>query len=299
MRDPDAPVKFTPRRHMRRACGFAAAVAVVAAVGVATYIYRESSFDDYVTVPERQLPLDWLSHLKVGIIGDSWVAGRKLDEPLRQRLSELGLQAEVVSSGHPGAKSRQIYRDLFADQAKPYSSKALLLDDDLDYPVVIAGVNDTAGHIGRDFYAHHIVGIIKDAQERAVQPVIVEVPEYGIESTPPDGALSWCKRSLFMYLFDGGKANVIDDYRRELLARLAKMPAPVTVIQFKTIIQDYASGVNYYANPSHLNQKGNSALASLIARELTELHNKTVQRTGASRSAQETNRTSSAAGSGR
>ena len=92
-------------RYMRRICALAAVVTLVALLGLATYVFRLRSFDDYASVPRRQLPSDWLSHVKVGIIGDSWVANRRLDEPLRQRLYEKGLNAEVVSSGHPGAQS--------------------------------------------------------------------------------------------------------------------------------------------------------------------------------------------------
>jgi lysophospholipase L1-like esterase len=293
MKNPETSVNLKLRGYMRRVCILAVAIAICALVCVSAYVFREHSFDDYRSVPSRQLPMDWFAHVKVGIIGDSWVAGKKLDDPLRQRLLDLGLNVEVVSSGHPGAKSRQLYRDLFADQTNPESSKALLLDDDLDYLVVIAGVNDTAGHIGRDFYAHHMLGIIQAAQERAVQPLVVEVPEYGIECPPPMG-LSWCKRLLFLYLFDGGKVDVIEDYRRELSAQLPKLAKPVTVIQFKSVARDYASSTNLYANPSHLNKQGNVALASLIAQEVIELHNKTVQRTGADRLTEEINRASPA-----
>ncbi len=259
--------ELTPKRNirdMRRICALAAVVTLVALLGLAVYVFRERSFDDYGSVPRRQLPSDWLSHVKVGIIGDSWVAHRRLDEPLRQRLSEKGLNAEVVSSGHPGAQSRQIYRDLLADQTKPYSSKALLLDADLDYLAVVAGVNDTNGHIGRDFYAHHILGIIKAAQDRAVQPLVVEVPEYGIECMPSSSVFSRCWHHLFRYLFDGGKVDVIEDYRGELLARLRTLEKPVTVIKF-SFVRDYASNTNYYTDPLHLNKQGDAVLASLIA----------------------------------
>jgi len=91
---------------------------------------------------------------------------------------------------------------------------------------------------------------------------------------------------------------VIEDYRGELLARLRTLEKPVTVIKF-SFVRDYASNTNYYTDPLHLNKQGDAVLASLIAGEVIELHNKAIQRTGASRFAQETNRTSSAAGSRR
>lgn len=281
-------------RNLRRICTLGAVVTLVALLSLAAYISRARSFDNYASVPSRQRPSDWLSHVKVGIIGDSWVANRRLDEPLRQCLSAKGLNVEVVSSGHPGAQSRQIYRNLLADQTKPNSSKALLLDPYLDYLVVVAGANDTNGHIGRDFYAHHIVGIVKAAQDRAVQPIVVEVPEYGIECMPSSSVFSRYWHHLFRYLFDGGKVNVIEDYRSELLVRLRTLEKPVSVIPF-SFVRDYASNTNYYANPLHLNQKGDAILASLIAEEVINLHYKAAQGKGASFFTQETNRISSAA----
>ena len=265
---------MTLSRSVRRIFALGGVVMAGLLVGVAVYVVRERSFDVYRGIPARQLPADWNVRVKVGIIGDSWVAGGKLDEPLRRRLSEGGLEAEVVSSGHPGAKSREIYRDLLADPSRPNSGKALLMDEDLDYLVVIAGVNDTFGHIGRDFYAYHILGIIQAAQDRAVEPLVVEVPEYGIECTPASGVASWGKHLLYRYLFDGGKVNVIEDYRRELSTRLTALPTPVTVIRFGSFVRDHDSSSHVYADPSHLNPQGNAALASLIAGEVIELHRK-------------------------
>jgi hypothetical protein len=286
MQHPKTPVEIKTGVYIRKCISLAVSICLAAMLCLGAYVYCAHSFDDYRIVPIRQTPSNWFTHVKVGIIGDSWVAGKKLDELLKNRLMEMGLNAEVVSSGHPGAKSRQIYRDLFADEGKLYSTKSLLLDDDLDYLVIIGGVNDTIGHIGPDNYAHHMLGIIKAAQERSVQPLVVEVPEYGIECTSAPSIITYCKRILFRYLFDGGKLNVIDDYRKELLLQITKLAYPVTVIHFNNVVRDYASSTNLYLNPSHLNQEGNSALASLIAGEVIELHNKTIQRTGGGRLAQ-------------
>ena len=51
--------------------------------------------------------------LTVGIIGDSWVAGQKLDSLLHQELLKNELSNRIISSGHPGAKSKLIYENLF------------------------------------------------------------------------------------------------------------------------------------------------------------------------------------------
>lgn len=264
------------RSSLRRLCAITVCFTLVALFILAAYVFSEHSFEDYVSIPTRQRPLDWSSHVKIGIIGDSWVEGKDLDVSVRKLLAAKGLNAEVVSMGHSGVKSRQLYRDLLADSTTQYSSNELLMDDDLDYLVVVAGVNDTAGYIGKDFYAHHMLGIIKAAQDRGVETLCIEVPDYGIESLPFAGVSSWGKQLVFRYLFDGGKVNVIEDYRSELLARLGTLAKPVTVISFDPNIWHYELKSNLYVNPSHLNQKGCDALSSLIADALIASHKKSV-----------------------
>ena len=46
------------------------------------------------------------SVLSIAIIGDSWVAGKKLDSLLHVDLLEFGVKNNIISSGHPGAKSK-------------------------------------------------------------------------------------------------------------------------------------------------------------------------------------------------
>ena len=264
------------RSSLRRLCVIIACVTLVSLFILAAYVFSQHSFQAYATIPTRQRPSNWSSHVKIGIIGDSWVEGKKLEVSVQQLLAAKGLNTEIVSMGHSGVKSRQLYRDLLAEPTTPYSSHSLLMDDDLDYLVIVAGVNDTASYIGKDFYAHHMLGIIKAAQDRGVETLCIEVPDYGIESLPFKDVLSWGKHLLFRYLYDGGKVNVIADYRRELLTRLATLSKPVTVISFNPNIWHYELKSNLYVNPSHLNQEGCDELSSLIADELSALHNKSV-----------------------
>ena len=57
-------------------------------------------------------PGDVDTTLTIGIIGDSWVAGGKLDTVLYNDLFSNGLSSVVISSGHPGAKTKLIYQNL-------------------------------------------------------------------------------------------------------------------------------------------------------------------------------------------
>ena len=242
---------------------------------VALYIAKDRSFDDMPSLPKRSVPENWSAHIKIGIIGDSWVTGEKLDQFVEEPLLTLGIPTEVVSSGQPGAKSRQIYRNLLADKSQPYSSHKLLMDEDLDYLVVIAGVNDTASHIGRDFYAHHMLCIIKAIQDRGIHPVIVEVPEFGIENAPAHNFLSLPKRLIYRTVFDGMQHDVISDYREELRGQNSRsLKDELTLVSFDFLVQDYSSKVHLYANPIHLNIEGLQLFGALIADNIANAHNK-------------------------
>lgn len=142
------------------------ALLVVAATGLigfilcAVYIHKNTSLDSLAEIPARATSNGPPGQLKIGVIGDSWVAGQKLDSAIEQTVTDSGFETVVLSSGHPGAKSRQIYRNLFLESGDINSSNALFMDDDLDYLVVVAGVNDSAGHIGKKFYSHHMLLIV-------------------------------------------------------------------------------------------------------------------------------------------
>ena len=252
--------------------------AVIGLIGVllfVVYIRNDTSLDKFNNVPMRSVPSDQGESLKIGVIGDSWVAGQKLDLAVEQTMTGSGFKTEVVSSGHPGAKSRQIYRDLFLEGNVEHSSNSLLMDKDLDFLVVVAGVNDSAGHIGKTFYAHHMFLIVQTALARRIRPVVVEVPEYGIEDTPPSGFLSWGKRTMYLWLFDNGNVDVINEYRKALREKIQSsgIADKVLIVDFSPITDDYSTSKALYVNPSHLNHDGYSKLGKLIAHSIEEWHN--------------------------
>jgi hypothetical protein len=222
------------------------------------YIRQDISFDHPHSIQKRTRPGNWAGYIKIGVIGDSWVAGQKLDRAIKESLMTSGIPAEVVSSGHPGAKSHQIYRDLLNNkQSDSYSINKILMGEDVDFLIVVAGVNDTSGHIGKEFYAHHMMFIIQSALDRGMTPVVVEVPEYGIEEVPAVGVLSWAKRAIYLRLFDNGKVDVISDYRKSLRDNMPPaIREQVTFVEFTSIAHDYDSKKTLYANPSHLNRDG-------------------------------------------
>ena len=240
------------------------------------YICQQRQFDSYLPLPsidvEQKNDRKNGDRLKIGIIGDSWAIDQHIGETITAVLAQAGFQSEILSIAHPGVNSRQVYRNIFLDDDQPYSSRIIFRSDDIDYLIVLLGVNDTGGHIGKDFYAHHMLGIIKAAQERSMTPVILESPEFGIEDSPGRGLASRAKRWLFRWLFDYGKIDVIEDYRdalRQSIQQLPQAQQPI-LLDFQSVIGDYHRDRNYYSDPSHLNVVGNQKLGQAIAEKILE-----------------------------
>lgn len=229
---------------------------------ITAYIYHDRKFE-FIEITSKSVQSKSHSELQsISIAGDSWVAGQKLDHWVLQELQKAGIRASVESFGRPGAKSRRILQDLVANRKLLSGAK---------YVVVVAGVNDAAGHIGSDFYVHHILLIIDLLRLNGIKPIIVEVPRFGIEDSSTEGMIARCKHSLYRYLFDGGEINVIDRYRNALRREIAEKyqdEAPL-VLDPDRYIQDYRSGL--YSNPSHLNEAGNQKLGQLISSAVVEL----------------------------
>jgi lysophospholipase L1-like esterase len=258
------------------------AAGLVGLILCAVYIQSDTLLDSPQIVTTQTASSELHDQIQIGVIGDSWVAGQKLDRPIEQTIAASGLKTVVLSSGHPGAKSRQIYRNLFLEKDVKNSSNALFMDEDLDYLVVVAGVNDSAGHIGKKFYAHHMFLIVQAALARGIKPVIVEVPEYGIENTPSVGFLSWGKKSLYLWLIDKGNVDVIKEYRNALREKIlaSGIEDKALLVDFSPITDDYNTSKDLYANPSHLNHDGYSKLGKLIAQSIEEWHNNAMHSDG-------------------
>lgn len=101
-------------------------------IGVITIIvltfswYLIDRFSYSKELPFYSITVDNDTTLTIGIIGDSWVAGDKLDSLLFNGLFEKGFENKIISSGHPGAKSKLIYQNLFEDKENEHSSKSLI-----------------------------------------------------------------------------------------------------------------------------------------------------------------------------
>lgn len=238
-------------------------------VVVSNYIYKDRAFISSninsvkAATVERNPQYD-----KIGVIGDSWVAGNNLDDFIQESFKDKNI--EIISSGHSGAKSKQILQNLLStDTSDVNSAHSILVDKNIKYIVVIAGVNDSIGHIGSDFYTHHMSEIIKTINSHNKIPLIVEVPEFGIEE--PEPFKSHLKHYLYKMMFDRNKTDVIKPYRESLIKKLATTDLIYKIIPFDPVVSNFAKQRMLFSNPSHLNEEGNKMLGNHIGNYITKL----------------------------
>lgn len=215
-------------------------------------------------------PADVDSTLTVGIVGDSWVAGHKLDTILYNDLVSYGISCKVISSGHPGARTKSIYQNLFKEKKKEFSSK-FILEENPDYCIIIAGVNDAASQIGRNNYAHHMILILKTFLYYDIIPVVVSLPEFGIQETINGmNLLSKTLNATIARITNNGEIDNIEKYRATLEIQLKseKLLDNVILIDYDKVCTDYNTCPDLYANSSHLSEEGEKILVQIITDEL-------------------------------
>ncbi|MCK9607043.1 MAG: SGNH/GDSL hydrolase family protein [Methylomonas sp.] len=208
------------------------------------------------------------NNIKVALIGDSWVAEKKLDDFLALHLSKRGWNTEIISFGQKGARSKFIYQNLFKSNSQINSSYDVLFGDPINICVVIAGVNDSSSYIGADFYAYHVALIVKSLRKRGIFPFILEVPEFGIEEAESKNPIGYIRRRLMRIAYHSGKVDVINDYRLALETTLHEKfkKDEYVIIRFNNVSTDYKSTKNLFnSDLIHLSEEGRNLLALTIA----------------------------------
>ncbi|WP_223608985.1 SGNH/GDSL hydrolase family protein [Chryseobacterium sp. OSA05B] len=233
------------------------------------YAYAgEENYFSSVTKPEQGL--------QIGIIGDSWVVRQNLDSLLSRKLSDQGVHAEIYSSGNPGAKTKRIYENLFKEDGEEFSSKKVI-EKKPDYCIVIAGVNDAATHVGPDFYTHHMMMIIKTLLHYNIKPVVVSMPEFGVEEDFKNkNIISGFGNKGAELVLNGGAAFKIQDYRNALLEDLKQngLDQKVVVLNFDEVTKDYEKDRNLFGDPLHLNKLGYQKFSEFLAKGIVNLTGK-------------------------
>ena len=251
-------------------------ISIVLLAGVFCFVYFWNKYSyagekDYFssrTNPENGL--------QIGIIGDSWVVRQNLDSLLQKKLLDRGIQSEIYSSGNPGAKTKKIYENLFEDDTEEFSSKKVI-EKKPDYCIVIAGVNDAATHVGPGFYTHHMVMIIKTLLHYNIRPVIVSLPEFGVEEDFNNKNIisSLSNRGAELVLNEGNQFK-IPEYRNALSEELKNdgLDKKVIMLNFDEVSSDYDKDRNLYADPLHLNKQGYQKFSEFLANGIANLEGK-------------------------
>ena len=239
----------------------------------ALYIYKKRSYAErreYYPVQDNSKKD---SVLKIGIIGDSWVGRTDLDKKMQKFFSEKGIEAEFIALSHPGALSKEIYEDMFKEKNEEFSSK-FVIESKPDYCIVIAGVNDVARHIGKKYYADHMILIINTLLHYKIKPIVVEVPNFGVEDVQKyKNVFSRCTNAVSEAI-DGDEVNDnnVSAYRETLNEELKKNDLLDKIILFDSdkINKDYKNNKILFSDPLHLNERGYEVFIKALSEDIIE-----------------------------
>lgn len=241
---------------------------ILSALIITVYFYKRFS-------PSRDLPFYPVSKLKdpvltIGIIGDSWANGEKLNPYLHNYLLEKELPNKIISSGHSGAKTKVIYQNLFKNGDEQNSSK-FIVENNPDFCIVLAGTNDAITQMGPNYYSCHLIKIIKFLLHYQITPVVLTLPRVGIQTIHEHTTLIKKYRDLLSVLLNN-KCSIenINAYRKKLMEKLEieELKNSILLISFDQACEKYEKDSDLYINSSHLSKKGNKKLAEFIGKEI-------------------------------
>ena len=210
------------------------------------------------------------SVLTIGIIGDSWVEGGKLDSVIHYALLANKINNRIFSSGQAGARSKFTYRNLFKENSIPYSSK-FIIENNPDFCIVVTGTGDAVSQVGKNNYSYHMILIIRTLLYYNIKPVIVELPEFGIiEFTEQLKFLSRVRAKIYAIMTNSGELNNIQTYRNHLKEIIVnqELNDSIVYVNFSDICLNYKVCQELYSDPSHLSKSGNSKLGKTIVKNI-------------------------------
>ncbi len=205
--------------------------------------------------------------LTVGIIGDSWVAAGNLDAFIKNSLRQNGRHSVIYSAGLGGAKTKQVYMNLFAPE-RDFFSTAFIKLKQVKYCIVCCGANDSFGQYGKRFYSKNMCLIIKELLKYNIKPVIVELPEYGVDELYDKlNIINKIKCQIFSFFNSDSGIDNIKEYREALNEELKKqlLHDKIVFVDFDAVCSDYSKCSYLYTDHLHLTDKGYSKLADEIA----------------------------------
>lgn len=148
-------------------------VVLFAAAATAVVAWRNSPLSslDVACEPSRD---DNFEKLAVYIIGDSWVAGNKMQKGFSDAAHSLGIDAVIYSRGISGGRTNDIAELLqptFADAAQRDRGRRKIL-------VIEGGINDKIANLGPDYYSSNVRLMVQAAVRCGYAPVVLTIPPF-------------------------------------------------------------------------------------------------------------------------
>lgn len=171
----------------------------------------------------------------VAVIGDSWIAGGKLDSGLHYGITENGLRARVKTTGHPGARSKLIFENFeifskWAGESYPGLRTTYVIE---------GGINDALAYAGKDFYARHIRLAVDAAIKCGDRAVVLNIPRFDrrLDQRPVFTQVRW---KIYRALSGDDSGDNAKDYNEALAAELAPLvqSGRVKIIDMRSILDD-------------------------------------------------------------
>jgi lysophospholipase L1-like esterase len=192
----------------------------------------------------------------VGIVGDSWVAGGKLDDGIRKAFYDAGLDTIVRSRCFPGATTDAVLHALETNLL-PYATK--------NYPersriiLIGGGVNDAIQHRGMAHYVENMRTMAARTVMHGALPVVLSIPPFrrtALRASLPSRVLWTIRRRISHEDLDNGGA-----YSAAMVGAIGAVPT----IDLHPLVSpdDYQDGV-------HLTAKGYDRLAEKLGRILLD-----------------------------
>lgn len=231
-------------------------ILILIVISISTYlVYKKFEYAEKQEYYRLSSPKS--DSIKIGIIGDSWVGRYSIEKQLQNKLKEEGYIAEVIASSHPGGRTKEIYENLFKNKGEQYSSK-FIVENQPKYCIVMAGINDAARHMGKDYYVHHMDLIIITLLNYNITPIILELTAFGVEKDHSQKNIISSAGNRISEYVDGNEINNINAYRKALYKHLQNTTLldKVIFIDVDGLGIDYKNHPNLYTDPLHLNEKG-------------------------------------------
>ena len=212
--------------------------------------------------------------LRIAYIGDSWAFLHRNHYCIIPKILEDTLRrpVKVHSYGICGKTSKEIYENMY-DNA---DFKHFLEKRRYEFCFISLGINDTYKKMSTDYYKVSMDGIIKLLLSNHIRPIILEIPDYDIQR-----AYNWQKSfrkilrdaSMFINNTPVNCKQLFRDALDELIIKKGYQ-SKVSVIRYQSWNKDYLIDLQhlYLEDGMHLNNKGYTALDSIIAKEILTIY---------------------------